>query len=176
MQKILHIGLIALALCAHCEAVISVASPSSEWTPILNDGGSDPAGDNQTGNPGDESDIIGDSANPSFYKFYNGTDFGFRLRLGGQDKSSGYTTAALFGLDVNGDSNLDYYIAANIDGIGNKLDIGIYAFTGPATSPSTSCANRGGVETRRRPLGVSCRATTSSIASRASATTRAQRA
>ncbi len=141
MKKILHIGLIVLALTAHCEAVISVASPSSEWTPILNDGGSDPAGDNQTGNTGDESDIIGDSSNPALYKLYDGTNFGFRLRLGAQDKSQGYSSAALFGLDVNSDSNLDYYIAAKINVIGSgneKLDIGIYAFTGPATSPSTT--------------------------------------
>lgn len=86
---------------------------------------------------------MGDSVSAALFKYYDGTNFGFRLRLGAQDnQNQGYQSAAFIGMDITGDAILDFYIGVEIDGVGTgseKLDIGIYQFaTGGAVSPSTT--------------------------------------
>lgn len=125
--------------------IVTDTSSASGWAPILFLGNSDPTGDQQTANPGNEADIVGDSVSAALYKYYDGTSFGFRLRLGAQDnKNQGYQSATMVGMDVNGDHILDYYIGVEINGVGSgseKLDIGIYQFLGgAATTPNNTQA------------------------------------
>lgn len=148
MKIRLYTGIIMLT-CFGCglsrAVIVTDASTVAGWAPILFLGNSDPTGDQQTANPGNEADIVGDSVSAALYKYYDGTDMGFRLRLGAEDNSSqGYQSAAMIGMDITGDNILDFYIGAHINGVGSgneKLDIGIYQFIpGIATSPSTTQA------------------------------------
>ncbi len=129
---------------AHAVIVTDMSSAAG-WAPILYLGNSDPTGDQQTANPGNEADIVGDSVSAALYKYYDGTNFGFRLRLGAEDNpKQGYQSAVMIGMDITGDHILDFYIGAAINGVGSgseKFDIGIYQFLpGIATSPDTTQA------------------------------------
>ncbi|WP_269526083.1 hypothetical protein [Coraliomargarita parva] len=99
---------------------------------------SDPAGDQQTSGAGTEADIVGDADIAALFKLYDGTDLAFRIRLGADSNPNGYDSAAIIGMDINGDGSLDYYIGVEIDGVGGnlKFDIGIYQFTGVASTPA----------------------------------------
>lgn len=127
-------------LCLRSEAVIGITTPSSDWVPVLYLSDADPTGDQQTsGAGGTEADIVGNASYAALYKKYDGTDFAFRIRMGADSNPSGYDSATIIGIDVTGDGSLDYYIGAEIDGVGasnSKFDIGIYAFNGSALTPS----------------------------------------
>ncbi len=147
-MKHLFITLFSLmALCSVSEAVIGVASPSSEWVSILYLNDADPTGDQQTSGSGGgtEADIVGDVDHAALYKQYDeATDyFAFRIRMGADSSPAGYDSATLIGMDVDSDGSLDYYIGVEVDGVGAanaKFDIGIYAFDGPASSPAETKA------------------------------------
>lgn len=146
--------LLLLVVSSVLEAVIvtDTSSLANGWAAVIYQSDADPNGDQQTGNAGNEADIVGNSDNPALYKYYgsgdigNGTEdlFGFRLRLGSQDNSSqGYTTASMIGMDVTGDNVLDFYIAASVNEIGvggnnGNFDIGIFKFGPDADSPSST--------------------------------------
>jgi hypothetical protein len=112
MNKVKRIVLLLLLLgCLRAEAVIGVTTPSSEWVPVLYLSDADPTGDQQTaGAGGSEADIVGNSSYAALYKKYDGTDFGFRIRMGADSNPSGYDSATILGMDVTGDGSLDYYI------------------------------------------------------------------
>jgi hypothetical protein len=130
----------------HLPAQISPTSPTTLWTAVAypNNNYPDPFSDQQTG--GKESDIVGTTNTPSFYKRFddggtpaNLTDgqLAFRLRLAQQDNPPGFTGAAFVGIDGNADGALDIFVGVNNQGSGNK--VGIWdAGPGLNISPSTT--------------------------------------
>ena len=116
------------------------ASPTTSWAPVLYGGSpsTDPTADQQTGST--ESDIVGNSLNPSLYKLYDANapaSLAFRTRQGMDKSPPGFTGAFFVGMDANRDGALDIFLGVNNQGSGNQ--IGIWAAgTGANTSPSTT--------------------------------------
>lgn len=152
MKKRLHLmriitmlsGMLLCPLMA--EAVISLTSQSSTWDPILYLDDSDPTGDQQTGNAGNEADIVGDSSNAALYKLYDGSsdELAFRIRLGAEDNSNkGYDSATIVAFDIGNNGILDGYIGVELGAVGDvsggkKQDVGIYQFTSIADTPNNT--------------------------------------
>ena len=125
--------------------VINLASPDSQWTPIIfsSGGTNDYTDDDQAGSIGD---IVGNATVPGAMWQFNGSgtpsltdgDIAFRLRLGSPNGNKTYFSGiALFGLDFNLDAKIDTYVAA-----GRSSNTDYVWIANPGTglniSPSTS--------------------------------------
>jgi hypothetical protein len=121
-----------------------IASPTTEWTPVMY-GNSYPdfSQDQQTGST--ESDLVGNTNNPSFYTKFDDagtpslTDgtLGFRVRLGNDKNPAGFSGVLFVGLDANLDGVLDLFLGANNSGSNKNIEI-YNPGTGANTSPSTT--------------------------------------
>lgn len=113
-------------------AQINPAGSLTNWIPILY-GPSvfpDAFSDQQTGS--DESDLVGTSTRASFFtSFWNGGtpnsladgQLGFRLRLAGEKNPTGFSTAALVGMDVTADGVIDLFVGVNNSGSADSINI-----------------------------------------------------
>ena len=136
-------GAVAWAKVAEA-APIDPASPTTGWTPVQYPSLlPDFSDDQRTGIP--EADLVGDTSNAALYFRFDdagtpgGTDgaIAFRARVGADKNPAGFDHFIGVGLDANGDSALDVFLA--VDNSGNPDRVGIFdAGTGTNTSPATT--------------------------------------
>jgi len=142
---ILFLFIMIAEICAPATAQIVMNSSTEYWAAIVypNNNIPDPFSDQQTGSY--EADMVGDINHAALYTDFDDggtpslTDgyLGFRFRLAGEKNPTGYSTAALVGIDANMDGKLDVFVGVNNSG--SKDLIGIwYAGDGANTSPSST--------------------------------------
>ena len=129
---------------APATAAISIAGPSSAWTPIP--GNYDYLGDHQTGQPA--GDIVGSGSDSGFFVTFDNNGaasssdgtLGFRLRLdaaGGNSANPQFDRVVWVGIDGNGNGSVDLFLGYSAQG--STRTLGIFApGTGTNTSPSTT--------------------------------------
>lgn len=108
----------------------------------------DPSNDQQTGDPA--ADFVGNTTNNGFYVAFNdhqdavpttGTLL-FRFRMGDMHSSGAFSSAAIVGIDANGDGQIDLFVG--YDGRGGVSSRGVRYWAGNCsktpcnTSPSTT--------------------------------------
>lgn len=126
-----------------CGAVISLTSPTSEFTAVGLGGPSDPTTDNQANRA--DLELVGDDTAglSAFYlKFDNGGtadradgEIAFRLRISGNQGQVTVGGNVYVGLDLTGDGALDYFIAH--EGKNDQNLLILRSGTGANDSPST---------------------------------------
>jgi hypothetical protein len=143
--KLFITGFIVLFAASSAFAQILVGSPTTDWSAIQYTGVvPDFSMDEQATSI--DADIVGNSANPSFYRtFWDGGtqanlidgEIGFRLRVAGDKNPAGFNGVAYVGVDVTGDGSLDLFLGASTQGGTNLIGIWL-AGNGLNTSPSNT--------------------------------------
>ena len=122
----------------------TMSSPNNQWTalPYPSVTVTDPVGDQQTGQG--EADLVGGYHGLAavYTRFYAGATsttgtIAFRLRVGGDSNPAGFKSAALAGVDANGDGALDVFVGVDNSGAGDSVRIWRPG-TGANNSPATT--------------------------------------